>query len=35
MHPDIESLIKELIALGEDREELVFWKTIYKDLRLK
>ena len=28
----LTKLIEELIRLGEDREELEFWQTIYPDM---
>lgn len=29
---DIQQLVDRLIKLGEDREDLVFWVSIYPDL---
>lgn len=30
--PDIQSIIEELIALGEDRDEMNFWGSMYPNL---
>ncbi len=32
MQQELEKLISELVNLGEDREELAFWQTIYPDM---
>ena len=32
MQQELEKLINELVKLGEDREELAFWQTIYPDM---
>lgn len=30
--PDIQSIIEELVALGEDRDEMNFWGSMFPNL---
>lgn len=32
MNEEINKIINKLIELGEDKEELEYWKSIYEDL---
>lgn len=34
MQQELKNLIEKLIDLGEDKEELSFWQTIFDDLTI-